>query len=847
MRCLSDDSADMSGLSIDPHILEVAEDYKDLEGNSWVESLKYSDPNYSNEKVFAVTKEVVETSKDESVKIKLVSTWFKCMVDGGIRIFYPQNDDQIRFYYMHFASSYWNNIIIIATIFLLIGPYVSQPVCYISSPSFENDGLMIFSGFYLCFLLLHLIDFFILWKSSPLNVVFGHASTAPYDFSIQWSIMHLIVTIIIVIDLIVYFSDLHNPRITRCLFPVIYIVKRTNLKSLLGGLYVSVVQTIKVYRLLILVLLLFSSLGFVLFGQNDRVHSNGTHWSTFLYSFLTCLHCATSRPSVLYRIKALFEAGDSVSVIYFFVALTLFADILFTAIIIGTGSKSYADFKSKYLRTLLKYRKILLDSLFILYADKDGLVSLDSWLRFSVLDLSYCSYHVKNSDLAITLFKLEDINNNGHVNKKSFFALCGMLSTIPYNNSVKGKHESVPGSHKNDYVLRAVDASRSNDTNKGIELPVVTGGDANDSAESDVEDENTTVLEISRLRLNSVTKMERDASVFRLSEISTGYMAQQISFWRRIYKVCKLYSMYYSLVIMGYRIKLSVPLLCTELKFDLALWSCCSAILHILLVVQLCFVSRAGNNRGWEIVGYFFLLYFYIDNLIQYMASSVTVFTSIKDFVVNSTTLLSKIVLSSSAVGSKMFETALTIVILAQSIRSMKLVKFFKGAYLIKAISPIILQVLEILCLIIYLFSIVGHSLFCSVRFIDVPLNTDDDSLAYPNYQEILNFSSNLQSAYTLAVVAVTSNWSMVMNYASRGLSHGLSIIYYPHLFFYSFRLIMFLLAIPLLVSFIIQNFMQQINKRQKDSKESKIKFKVTILSSLVIQSALLTYLLSNR
>ncbi len=835
----------MSGFSIDPHILEVAEDYKDLEGNLWVESVPYSDPNYSNEKVFAVTKEVVETSEDEFIKIKLVSTWFKCMVDGGIRIFYPQNDDQIRYYYVYFAASYWNNLIIIATVFLLIGPFVTQPVCYVSSPSFANDGLMIFSGFYVCFLFLHVLDFFILWKSSPVNIVFGFASTVPHDFNIQWSIMHLIATIIIIIDLFVYFSDQYNPRIMRCLFPVIYIAKRINLKSLLGGLYTSVVQTIKVYRLLILILLLFSSLGFVLFGQNDHYHSNGTHWSTFLYSFLTCLHCFTSRPSVLYRIKALVDAGDSVSVIYFFVALTLFADILFTAIIIGTGNKSYADFKSIYLRTLLKYRKILLDSLFNLYADKNGFVSLDSWLRFSVLDLSYCSYHVNNSDFATMLFKLEDINNNGYVNKKSFFALCGILSTIPYNNTIKGKHDLVPGSlKKNKEGLNVVDAGKSNDANKGIELPVVAGGNANDSAELDVDDENKTVLELSRLRLNSVNKMDRDASASRLSEISTGYMTQSTSFWYRIYKVCKLYTMYYSLIIMGYRIQFSVPFFYTEYKFDLVLWSCCSAILHILLVVQLCFVSRAGNNRGWEIVGYFFLLYFYIDNLVQYMASSVTVFTSIKDFVVNSTTFLSKIVLSSSTVGSKTFETALTIVILVQSIRSMKLVKFFKGAYLIKAISPIILQVLEILFLIIYLFSIIGHSLFCSVRFIDVPLNADDDSSAYPNYMEILNFSSNLQSAYTLAVVAVTSNWSMVMNYASRGLSHGLSIIYYPHIYFYGFRLIMFLLAIPLLVSFIIQNFMQQINKKQKQSKESKIKYKVhRFLSSIIYPLAIHNHL----
>ena len=815
----------MSGFTIDPHILEVAGDYKELHDNTFVDSVPYSNPNYTNEKVFAATKELLETTKDETVKMQLVSTWFKCMVDGGIRILYPESVNQIRFYYTHFAADYWRKILIIATIFLLIGPFVTQPVCYVSSSSFANEGLLFFSIVYVSFLFLHILDFFMLCKSSPINEVFNFASTAPHDFNIQWSIMHFIATVIIIIDLFVYFSDPYNPRIMRCLFPVIYIAKRINLKSLLGGLYMSILQTTKVYRLLILILIFFSILGYVLFGEKDQEFSNGTHWSTISYSFLTCLHCFSSKPSVLYRIKALFDAGDNVSVINFFVVLILFTDVLFTAVIIATGKKSYSDFKSVYLRTLLKYRKILLDSIFNLYADKNGLVSLDSWVRFTAVDLSYSSYHVYNTKFATTLFQLEDTEHKGYVDKKSFFGLCGILSTIPYNNAVKSSYEKATGSNKIK-ILTVLNAT--NNSSVDIELHDLASENTKKNEEAEIDDERTIISEMSKLRLNSISKKEQETSVSRLSELSATYMNRPSSLWYRLYKVCKVYTMYYSLIIMGYRVQYSGSICyITEIKFDFVPWSICSAIMHIVLVVQLCFVSRAGNNRGWEIGGYFLLFYFFLDNLIQYMASSVTLFTSIKDLVINTTTSLAKIVLSSSAVGSTRFETALTIVILVQSIRSMKLIKFFKGAYLIKAISPVILQVLEILFLIIYFFSIIGHSLFCSVRYIDVPQNTDDDSSAYLNYEEILNFGSNLQSVYTMALVAVIGNWSMVMNYASRGLSHGQTTIYYPHLYFYGFRLLMFFVAIPLLLSFIIQNFVQQLNKKQKSSKESKIKYKV--------------------
>jgi hypothetical protein len=88
--------------------------------------------------------------------------------------------------------------------------------------------------------------------------------------------------------------------------------------------------------------------------------------------------------------------------------------------------------------------------------------------------------------------------------------------------------------------------------------------------------------------------------------------------------------------------------------------------------------------------------------------------------------------------------------------------------------------------------------------------NTDDDASIWLNFEEMFNFNSLLHTMYTLFYVAMLGNWTFIMDAAAR--TERIPSLFY----FYSFRLFMTLIVIPIMFAFIIQSYIAARDKEAK-------------------------------
>ncbi len=119
-------------------------------------------------------------------------------------------------------------------------------------------------------------------------------------------------------------------------------------------------------RILIYVIFLWAFVGFCLFRRYD----NNTDFGTYFSALYTTFHCVLSRPTVLFRLKNIFSENNW-SALYF-VALTLFGDIVLTSLIIAVGTRNFRDFSIQNFKGRLKYRHVALSAIFELYCEPNS-------------------------------------------------------------------------------------------------------------------------------------------------------------------------------------------------------------------------------------------------------------------------------------------------------------------------------------------------------------------------------------------------------------------------------------------------------------------------------------------
>jgi hypothetical protein len=146
----------------------------------------------------------------------------------------------------------------------------------------------------------------------------------------------------------------HRPeRMIRALLPIVYITRRKSLRQMSWGLMVVAYKCIPVFFLLITIVLAWSYLGRMIFGNLEL--DGADQFGSLLTAFLTTLESYSCRGYLVFALEPLFQinAGSSL----FFVSLTIFADIFCQALIVATGTRQYQLYSVTIFRKELLNRK----------------------------------------------------------------------------------------------------------------------------------------------------------------------------------------------------------------------------------------------------------------------------------------------------------------------------------------------------------------------------------------------------------------------------------------------------------------------------------------------------------
>jgi hypothetical protein len=242
--------------------------------------------------------------------------------------------------------------------------------------------------------------------------------------------------------------------------------------------------------------------------------------------------------------------------------------------------------------------------------------------------------------------------------------------------------------------------------------------------------------------------------------------------------------------------------------FTLQLLFLIEATLFLLLLVELNYFAKQTIETGTIIFAWLVWLFFCMFNLVHFFASSVSKYQTRFQMAINFAVFVSLCALGSDA--QHLDSTTVTVVILMQTCRFVRVFDFLPRIDVFVSLLPIITRICVFYGMVLYSFSIVAHTSFCSVYRIDNVGGTDDDASSWLGFANLLNFDTFLSSFYTIAQMAVLSNWSIVMD---AGVLCAPDKRLFTYMFFYTFRVLVVVVVLPLLMSCIIQTFIQNLSK----------------------------------
>jgi hypothetical protein len=241
-----------------------------------------------------------------------------------------------------------------------------------------------------------------------------------------------------------------------------------------------------------------------------------------------------------------------------------------------------------------------------------------------------------------------------------------------------------------------------------------------------------------------------------------------------------------------------------------------NVVMHLLLLIQLDFITLASEHAdviaSWTRFGWVLELYFWIEMLIRMASVGETVFMSTQQnrahVYVNIASLVCMIAVGNGTSERTQGTIAFSLLIIVQCLRIFRVLSALAGVRTEKFldITSTIFKVFLIQWSVIYFFATIAQLQFCgSLNPNDVDKSSiDDDAAKWPQFANMLNFSTMLFSLFTMFEMSVLGNWSIVMDaLAAEHRPHSVQI----YAFFFIFRLLMTLVIYPLLMSFVIRSF----------------------------------------
>jgi hypothetical protein len=191
---------------------------------------------------------------------------------------------------------------------------------------------------------------------------------------------------------------------------------------MLQGMLLATKQASGVFLLLLTTLAVWSYAGFLLFRNIDPSEGQ-TRFDNIFESLLTCLHIFASRTFSILALNPYYERSHASA--FFFVSLTIGADLLCGSLLIAVGTREYRIFANQVYVRHLKKRRYALVAIFDVLS-RDGKLHLSEWLKM-------CSYIKGRNRLARgaarTLFLAEcSVANDTSLNCQQFFRLVALAS-----------------------------------------------------------------------------------------------------------------------------------------------------------------------------------------------------------------------------------------------------------------------------------------------------------------------------------------------------------------------------------------------------------------------------------
>lgn len=544
-------------------------------------------------------------------------------------------------------------------VLLMIGPFTEEPVCArsleISKAAFVNyRGNWYTTRFFLSIfdigmMMVFFADLAVAYVVDPWpwfpTYVRGDAGVAQR----RWTLCRFLCCCSVVLDCLIFLGTRSRSRVSRCLFPLIFISRRENLKRMLEGVLFSAYSSLFIQMALVFSIITWGCTGYMTFRT---LPIDGGRFSTLPESILTTLHCYSSRPSVLYALNPFFNHGF-VSSATFFVTLTMVADIVCTTLIIAIARRFYRNFGTSQFVARLSCRRDALRAVFYLHttadgsaADSDRTMSFTSWLRFCEL---VTGKYVIDPNMARLLYSTEAPFEE-NLTLPKFARLCAVIAarvriSISSDNLTEVPHGSF--TFRSDVVISLVRT-----------LPSIGFGESPLTAVS---------AESSNCRKSADSVSSRSSTI---SAAPTSFAAL-INI--RILAHCRFMLSDFTIKFFGYT------------YHGLECLSLCSLV---LLIIQLAYLSRSNCSSGWIVLGWLLEIFFWYEMLVHIVVLGWNRMPAMISILINAATFCSMCALGTSNFN----ETVLEFVLASQFLRFFRLLSMFEENSSFSHMVPIIMR-----------------------------------------------------------------------------------------------------------------------------------------------------------
>jgi hypothetical protein len=901
------DSTFSKQLRIDPEIVQHQEEWADLYSQTFADLIENDEYLHYNDQEFdpkPYIQHLFTWLSYEDRKI-LQNIWFYAAIRGR-SIFFPYNKHEL-FLYSIYESKMYNAVIDGSIICMIIFSVLESKQCFsLSYSSTNNFQSHLSSSFIFLVTLLQLFDIYLF--SRTVHWYYNEAVMFPtklrnyikQDYSVIWQILRFVSLFVIAMNCLLRFTYATLPNFSQVGLLFLIIPRREDLQQLASGILDAVRQLRQIFLIWFVFLILWSFFGFCLLRRYDDDKGNDDtstgHFSTYWSSLYVCFHCILSRPTVLYRLKPVFSQNNFIA--FYFVLLTIFGDILISALVIAMGTRAFRQFSRQNLNGRLRYRQAALSAIFAVYSDKTAEINRysENTVPMSTANLSsrrsivesklsfiqwynYClelphPYRIPHENDIRIIFLIEDKENSSFITEQEFIRLFSLLArklifftgnlqlnpivcdVVNETRKNSMKNTNVYQKHYKDGLSHTVTNEKLKSNVEINQLPVNISISSDDGANST---RNPSTSPHHRLT-GSIYELpqylrSQSTNVLYFCDALSEYVANHTtagSFYQFLRR--KIFSWYYYHILVPNPFfkkpqteespasttaqhrtsyvpseRYSESSAISQLKFSnyrthkyirINSFSLYQIFLISFMVLQTSLLSSNRKLIGGIILGWLLLLFLVIEGAALTIVSKKSKSELRMIWCLNFLLFIFYCILSSN--NPNLNSTFITLIIILQSFRFILVLSNFIVFQTFVKIIPVFKRAVVFYLMIIYSFAWVGHVTLCGLMDPDDVNNTDDDSHGWGVFSTLLNFNTIFSSFYTMAASAVLSNWSMIMD-AALASNRSPVVLGWIYFYFFTFRFFTVLILLPLLMSCVIQTYMQYFpmtasEKRKKDS-----------------------------